>query len=315
MNLQQLRYVLEVEKSSSITRAAKNLFMGQPNLSKAIKELELEIGVTLFKRTPKGVEPTRDGIQFLQYARTILSQMDELESLYKTHHEENFKLTISVPRATYISTAFSQFLNTSLKEENIESWPLNIHYKETNAHTTIQDVAIGESDLGIIRYQKAHEDYFLSLLKEHSLQYECIGEFTMCIMLHKNHPLADYEDIPFHALDQYIEILHGDFQEPNIAFNHIKKDAEITVPQKRIYIYDRSSQFDLLEQVNGTYLWVSPMPEESIKKYNLVTRKCNLAAPTTDIIIYPHKDMLKSHELAFIDVLRSTLNSLNQKQT
>lgn len=313
MNLQQLRYVLEVEKSSSITRAAKNLFMGQPNLSKAIKELELEIGITIFKRTPKGVEPTRDGKQFLQYARTILSQMDELESLYKTYHKETFKLAVSVPRATYISTAFSRFLNTSLKEENVESLPLNIHYKETNAHTTIQDVATGESDLGIVRYQKLHESYFLALIKEQGLQYECIGEFAMCIMLHKNHPLANYQDIPFHALGQYIEILHGDFQEPNLTFSHIRKGADMDTAQKRIYIYDRSSQFDLLEQVKGTYLWVSPMPEETLKKHNLVTRKCSLASPTTDMMIYPHKDMLKSHELALISVLRSTLNSLNPK--
>lgn len=313
MNLQQLRYVLEVEKSSSITRAAKNLFMGQPNLSKAIKELEIEIGVTIFKRTPKGVEPTRDGIQFLQYARGIVSQMDELENLYKTHHEENFKLTLSVPRATYISTTFSEFINACLKEKNLESLPLNIHYKETNAHTVIQDVALGESDLGIVRYQKAHENYFLSLIKEHALHYECIGEFTMCIIMHKSHPLAECKAIPFHALEQYIEILHGDFQDPHITFNTIKKEPDITMPPKRIYIYDRSSQFDLLEQVKGSYLWVSPMPEEILKKHHLVTRKCSFASPTTDMMIYSHKDMLKSHERAFINILRTTLNELNQK--
>lgn len=313
MDIQQLRYVLEVEKCSSITRAAKNLFMGQPNLSKAIKELELEIGVTIFRRTPKGVEPTRDGIQFLQYARGILSQMDELENLYKMHQEENFKLTLSAPRATYISTTFAQFLNKSLKEKQEKTLPLNIHYKETNAHTAIQDVAIGESDLGIVRYQKAHESYFLSLLKEHGLHYECIGEFTMCLMMHKDHPLATSKAICFDHLDEYIEILHGDFQDPHLSFNTVKKEPEPSQLQKRIYIYDRSSQFDLLEQVKGSYLWVSPMPKETLEKHNLVTRTCSLTSPTTDIIIYPHKDMLKSHELAFIKVLRTTLHHLNQK--
>lgn len=312
MDIQQLRYVIEVEKSSSITRAAKNLFMGQPNLSKAIKELELEIGVTIFRRTPKGVEPTRDGIQFLQYARGILSQMDELENLYKTHQQQMFKLTLSAPRATYISTTFARFLNASLKDNNQTSSSLNIHYKETNAHTVIQDVSIGESDLGIIRYQKDHESYFLSLLKEHGLHYECIGAFTMCLMMHKDHPLATYKTISFNDLDAYIEILHGDFQDPHVTFNAVKKENELSSLQKCIYIYDRSSQFDLLEQVKGSYLWVSPMPKEILQKHNLVTRKCSLASPTTDLIIYPHKNMLKPYELDFIKLLRTTLHQLNQ---
>ncbi|WP_180270817.1 LysR family transcriptional regulator [Sporanaerobium hydrogeniformans] len=307
MNLQQLRYVLEVEKCNSITRAAKNLFMGQPNLSKAIKELELEIGITIFKRTPKGVKPTRDGEQFLRYARSILAQMDQLESFYKTHAEKALRFTLSVPRATYISTAFSQFLNSSLQKEQLDGKKFVVYYKETNAHTTIQDVVTGESDLGIIRYSNVHKDYFLSIIKEHGLAYECIGEFTKSVMLHKEHPLAHYEDIPFHALSHYIELLHGDFQEPTLS---LQKASEPEMPQKRIYIYDRSSQFDLLREVYGTYLWVSPMPEEVLQRHDLVTRRCSLATPTTDMIIYPHKESLRPLEISFIQLLQQTLKQL-----
>ncbi|MDD3430253.1 MAG: LysR family transcriptional regulator, partial [Oscillospiraceae bacterium] len=151
MNLQQLRYVVEIEKTNSITGAAKNLFMGQPNLSKSVKELENEIGITLFNRTAKGVEPTSGGLQFLRYAKTILEQMDELESLYKPQAQSALQFSLSVPRATYISVTFSRFLN------NMDcDTPLDIQYKETNSVSAVTDVSTGCSSLGIIRYQNIY---------------------------------------------------------------------------------------------------------------------------------------------------------------
>jgi DNA-binding transcriptional LysR family regulator len=83
MNLLHLKYAVEVERTRSITQAAANLYMGQPNLSRAIKDLEESIGITIFKRTSKGIVPTAEGEEFLAYARNILSQVDEIESIYK----------------------------------------------------------------------------------------------------------------------------------------------------------------------------------------------------------------------------------------
>ena len=96
MNLQQLKQVIEVEKTASITQAAKNLYMGQPNLSKSIKELEKEIGITLFRRTVKGVEATSEGLQFLRHAKEITKKMEELETIYKPNQEKAFQFKISV---------------------------------------------------------------------------------------------------------------------------------------------------------------------------------------------------------------------------
>ena len=81
MNLQQLKYAVEIARVGSISKAAKNLYMGQPNLSKSIKELEAELGQTLFSRTARGVQPTRAGEDFLGYARSILSQVESLSQL------------------------------------------------------------------------------------------------------------------------------------------------------------------------------------------------------------------------------------------
>ena len=83
MNILHLKYAVEVAKTKSISKAAENLYMGQPNLSRAIKELEESLGITIFDRTPKGITLTPQGEEFLQYARRIISQVDEVEQMYK----------------------------------------------------------------------------------------------------------------------------------------------------------------------------------------------------------------------------------------
>lgn len=97
MNIAHLKYAVEVEKTASITKAAENLFMGQPNLSRGIKELEETLGVKIFKRTSKGIVPTPQGEEFLGYAKSILAQIEEMESLYKPEKNNKLKFSISVP--------------------------------------------------------------------------------------------------------------------------------------------------------------------------------------------------------------------------
>jgi DNA-binding transcriptional LysR family regulator len=112
MNLLHLKYAVEVDKTRSINKAAENLYMGQPNLSRAIKELEESLGITIFKRTSKGITPTPKGEEFLEYAKNILAQVDEMEALYNKKKKGKQEFNISVPRASYISLAFCAFVNT-----------------------------------------------------------------------------------------------------------------------------------------------------------------------------------------------------------
>lgn len=304
MNLQQLRYAVEIENANSITAAAKNLFMGQPNLSKSIKELEKEIGITLFNRTSRGVEPTAEGMQFLRYAKNILNQMAELEQLYTPQAENSIKLNLSVPRATYVSVAFSKFLNTL--DCNI---PFDIKYKETNSVSAVGDVSCGDSSIAVVRYQNIYEEYFLNLLKENNLQYEVICEYHMCVMMNKKHPLAKLPDVPYNLLSGYTEIVHGDFQIPTIPQNKTNKLLKQHAAS-RIYVYDRGSQFDFLNRVNGTYLWVSPVPDEELIIHGLVQRKCKDVGLNKDIIVYHNKSKLKTYERQFIDILKEVTQEI-----
>jgi len=300
MNLLHLKYIVEVEKTNSITKAAQNLFMGQPNLSRAIKELEKEIGITIFNRTAKGALPTRKGAEFLSYTKAILSQVNELESLYKPSEAEAIKFNISVPRATYVSVAFSEFVN-SLKEEK----DINIFFKETNSMGAINDVTNGDSNLGIIRYQKLYESYFLSFLKDSDLIAETLWEFDLCLLMSKEHPLADIEDISYYDLCDYIEIVHGDFEVPSLSPSEIKKDSKTQLPSKRIYVYERGSQFDLLQRVKGSFMWVSPIPEDVLKDHNMILRKSSAGSlANKDLLIYKQNHVFTPYEELFINMVK-----------
>ena len=154
MNTSYLKYVVEVGRVQSITKAAQNLYMGQPNLSKAIKELEKEIGITIFRRTAKGVVPTAKGKEFLGYAQGILSQIDELESLYKPRNENALELSVAMPRSASSSMVFAAYLNSRPDLERID-----IHFQETGAINAVHLVSGGEMDLGVIRYQASQAAY------------------------------------------------------------------------------------------------------------------------------------------------------------
>ena len=106
MNLQYLKYAVEVANSGSINKAAEKLYMDQSNLSRCIKELESSLGVNIFERSSRGVKISPQGEEFLKYAKNILKQVDTLENMFRSDFAEKKKFSISVPRASYVGEAF-----------------------------------------------------------------------------------------------------------------------------------------------------------------------------------------------------------------
>lgn len=302
MNLTHLKYIVEVEKTGSITKAAQNLYMGQPNLSKAIKELEEEMGITIFKRTTKGVEPTKKGSEFLEYAKKLLSQIDELESIFKPN-DDSTRMNIAVPRATYCSIAFTRFMNSLRAEDKIK-----IYFRETDAITSINDVAAGDSDIAVIRFQDMYRDYFTSLISDKGLDFRMLHQFEMKVLMSEKHPLAKYSDIPYHMLSEFTEICNGDYEVKGISVSKIKRNAQINAPSKSICIYDRGSQLDLLQRVPDTFMWVSPIAHDFLEKHGLVIKPCSIATEiSNDVIIYPAGHVFAEHESKFIDYLKAEI--------
>ena len=231
MNTTALRYAVEVNRVRSISKAAQNLYMSQPNLSRAIKDLEAELGITIFKRTAKGVTPTPRGQEFLIYAQSIVAQLDELESLYRPRSTTALEMSVAVPRASYVTAAFGDFLNSCTDREHV-----SVHFKETDAVSTINLVANGEMDFGMIRYQMRHEGYFQQLLAEKGLETETIREFSLSVIFAEDHPLAACTEVPYHKLAGYPEVVHGDYQTPSLSFDQIKKGAALNAVQIAEYL-------------------------------------------------------------------------------
>ncbi len=310
MNLQHLKYAVEVERTGSITQAAENLYMGQPNLSKAIKELESSLGIVIFKRTSKGVLPTSQGQEFLQYAKSILDQVERMEDLYRFGGEGRLVFSAAVPRASYIAQAFVRFLEKRDKTQRID-----INFKETNSTDAIHSVAERESKLGVIRYQAIHENYFQNLLADKSIDSRPLWEFTYRVLFSKRHPLAQAASITPDDLQQYVEILHGDVTVPSLSVmgrTHPEEDRHAT---KKIRIYERGSQFDLLCQLPETFMWVSPMPQEQLDRYGLVQRRCDVIdLRMKDVLIYPDRYRFNALDEAFVQQIEQVRDEILQRE-
>ena len=167
-----MKYAVEVAKLGSLNKAAETLLIAQPNISRSIKELEADLGISIFNRSAKGMELTPEGEEFIGYAQSILKQIDDVEKAYKHGSPKKQKFSISVPRACYISDAFAEF-SKCLSDD-----PAEIFYKETNSQRTINTVLNRDYKLGIIRYAENYDKYFKSMLEEKGLSYEMVAEFT-----------------------------------------------------------------------------------------------------------------------------------------
>lgn len=304
MNIQYLKYVVEVDKMGSINKAAKNLYMGQPNLSAAIKELEKDLGISIFYRSKKGVVPTKEGEKFLVYAKKIISDINQLESLYTANADSTIHFSIAACRATYITIAVSNFIN-DLKNKK----EMTVNFNETNSLNVIHEVANGNAEIGIIRCQNIHENFFVSLLKSKNLIFEPLWEFKMLLTFSENHPLALKKKIKAEMLKKYIEIIQGDIKIP-VEKNNKTIDSYQTSPQS-ISVYDRGSHINLLVNVNEAFMWVPILPENILKRNRLTQRECtDLQIITKDILVYSAERKQSNYIKNFISSLKKVINNI-----
>lgn len=306
MNIQYLKYVVEVDKTGSINKAAKNLYMGQPNLSAAIKELEKELGISIFYRSKKGVFATKEGEKFLFHAKKIISQVNELKSLYKPNTSNlPIHFSIAACRATYITIAISNFINNLKNKKG-----MTVNFNETNSLNVINEVANGNAEIGIIRYQNIHENYFASLLKSKNLIFEPLWESKLFLTFSENHSLISEKEIKSEMLKKYIEIVQGDMKVPVDKSSKLSNSYQPS-PQS-ISVYDRGSHVNLLVNVKEAFMWVPILPENILKRNKLVQRECtDLKIITKDILIYSLEREQSIYIKNFISSLKESIKNIS----
>ena len=295
MNILHMKYAVEVAKLGSLSKAAEALMTAQPNVSRSIKELEADLGITLFVRSAKGMELTVEGEEFIGYAKEILGQIENVERFYKNGAQKKKRFSVSVPRACYISEAFAEF------SKEIGNDSAEIFYKETNSQRTIKNLLESDYKLGIIRYAESYDKYFKDMLEEKGFNYELVAEFSYILIMSKDNPLAALDEITFDDLASYIEIAHADPYVPSLPLSKIIKDELPDNVSRRIFIFERASQFDLLSENPETFMWVSPASDKLLERYGLVQRSCaENKRVYKDVLIYAEGYKLSALDKKFI---------------
>ncbi len=295
MNIQYLKYAIAVADSGSISKAAEKLYIAQPNVSRAIKELEKELNIDIFDRTAKGMVLTPSGQRLVQYGREILKNISEVEEMFTQGTTPKKRFSIAVPRAAYISYAFIDFTKFLSSADHCE-----VLYREASTTRTIEGVRQHDFNLGIVRYPVEHDRYYKQLLAEKGLEGVLVAEVSYVLLMSQNSPLAKVVEPTFQDLSNYIEVAHGD----SAVSLPVKKEGLPDNVSCKITLFDRSCQYQLLSQNAETFMWVSPIPQEALQKYNLVQVNCaDNTKRYKDILIYRKDYTLNSLENTFITCL------------
>lgn len=301
MNTLYFKYAVEVEKTHSITKAASNLYMAQPNLSKAIKELEDTLEINIFERTSKGVFPTAKGKEFLEYAKKILIQIEKMESLKISRNRICQSFSIAVPGSSYISLCISDFIAGLDFSQDI-----NINVERMNSVDIANSVADGKYNLGILHYPLEYENYFLDFLRDKNLGSEPVWTFEHLLIMSEKNPVAGDSDISSEKLAGLIEIIHDDMYVP-----YINGISQKNISPKRIVLHERDSQFELLCRIPDAFMWTSPVPDYMLKRFGLIHRRCTqLSSKCRDILIFQNGYRFSELDRKFADKLYSAKNSV-----
>ncbi len=296
MNIFHLKYAIEVAKAGSINKASENLGMAQPNISRALKDLESDVGINIFDRSSKGMNLTPEGKEFIAYAQQIIYHLDELENMYKGGNGNRQKFSVSTPRAGYIVDAFAKF------SENINGSSAEIIFKETGVHNTVKSVIGSDCKLGIIRYEAAADKYFKSLIEEKGLEYMRLSTFEFVVLTSKDSDIAGLESVNENDLKAKIQITHTDPYAATLSAVNAYNEDSHEDSDRCIYILDSAAQLELLSQNKETFMWVSPVPRKILDRFNLVQKSCPAnSAKYMDVLIYRKDYKLSELDKAFID--------------
>lgn len=254
MTLQQLRYVIEVAKTGSMNVAAKQLFVSQPSLSMAIRELENDVHISIFERTTKGVVITAEGEEFLGYARQIINQVELLEDKYIEAGQIKKKFGVSAQHYSFAVKAFVEMV----KGFDMDKYEFAI--REARTHDVIHDVVTGKSEIGILYTNEFNEKVLNKIFKDNQLEFIHLFTCQGYAYLWKNHPLAGKKVIALEELQDYpcLSFEQGD----NNSFYFAEEILSTYDFKKTIKSNDRATNLNLMVGLNAFTLCSGIICEE-----------------------------------------------------
>ena len=243
MTLQQLKYIITVAETGTITEAANRLYITQPSLTNAIHELEKEMHIVIFNRTNKGITLSREGEDFLGYARQVLEQAAILEDKYKNGNGGKKQFCVSTQHYSFAVNAFVDLI----KEYGQDAYDFSL--RETQTYEIIEDVARMRSEIGILFLNDFNEAVLQKLLKSQDLEFHLLFVAKPHVFISRRHPLASKEVITNEELQQYPYLSfeqgeHNSFYFSEEIFSAFER-------KKNIRVRDRATLFNLLIGLNG----------------------------------------------------------------
>lgn len=251
MNLQVLRYVATVEQTGSFSKAAQYLYISQSTLSRATKELEKELGITLFYRTNQGVRPTHEGQKFIARANQILQSVAQLEGQYFRNNDTGkASLLLATQRSAAISRIFALYYQRFSKGEEF----VNLVIQEETTDNILQLVSSGTFGLGILHYTGDREEAVFRKCQELQLEGTVFHRSPVVAQVNKSHTLAGREKVTLEDLAPYP---HVTYSNENLTGINYCSDIAMYNPanqKKRIVIQDRGALRDMLLYTDSYYI-------------------------------------------------------------
>ena len=297
MNITELRYLVAIRKWGSVSAAAKQLYAAQPNVSKALKNLEEEYNLRIFERSSTGMIPTEQGRRFIAQAERVLEEVTRLNQSVQEEQNRCAELRVMIPHATYASYAAVDYLEQAAGVEQ-----LRIHIREGGSMEAMDFVLRRGYHLALLRYAIEDDEHYSYYCARRGLEMEPVMDFEYDLLTNRDGPLAKHEVQDLAELNQYMEIMHDDFQLPGEEGGdgvrwHVNES-------RRIHVYERCSQFSILQRLPTAYMWASPMPKKALEQYHLVLKKCPAQRQRMrDVLVYPDKGDLRPEEKSFIELL------------
>ena len=228
------------------------------------------------------------------YAKNIILQLENMERISDVETKNLQTLSVSVPRASYISAALTEFIDCL-----DDSFPIDINYKETNAMQSIADVNDGKHSFAIIRYRMHNESYFRDYLAEKNLLSETIWEFERIILTSSVNRYITNGIIKDSDLERCVQLVHGDTLVP---YHKQYANRSGSDKMRKIRLYERANQFELLTSMPDSYMWTAPVPQSFLEKYSLsMVRADRPGKIYRDVLIYPKDYKFSKLDRLFID--------------
>lgn len=279
MTLQQLKYVITVAETGTITEAANQLFISQPSLTNAIHELEKEMNIVIFNRTNKGISLSKEGEGFLGYARQVLEQAAMLEDKYKGNGGGKKQFCVSTQHYSFAVNAFVDLI----KEYGQEEYDFSL--RETQTYEIIEDVARLRSEIGILFLNDFNEAVINKILKSYDLEFHLLFIAKPHVFISRSHPLASNKVITNEELETYPYLSFEQGEHNSYYFSEeIFSESE---RKKNIRVRDRATLFNLLiglngytvcsgvidKKLNGSEIIAVPLADESDMRIGYITHR------------------------------------------